>query len=131
MSAVDFGPTSQFPLVSNASQVPFELAMMGSEASEIDYQSLPHVSRSIASMTPETLSQSLGALVRPFFPCDLANILIIRQDDDDIRFESLGARELATMPAGIEETTVWPVYQDGTPLWISDWHQDERSAVQK
>jgi hypothetical protein len=71
MSAMDFGLTSQLPLVSAASQVPFEQAMMGSEASQIDYQSLPHFFRSIASMTPEALSQSLGAFVRLIWRCDL------------------------------------------------------------
>jgi hypothetical protein len=92
MSAVDFGLTSQLPLVSNASQVPFELAMMGSEASEIDYQSLPHFSRSIASMTPEILSQSLGAFVRPFFPCRVGrNIASSREDDGH-------GRDVASVP---------------------------------
>ena len=131
MSAVEFGLTSQSALVNAPSQVPFEQAMTGPETLAIGCQSLPHLSRWIASMTPEILSRNLVALLKPFCPCDLANIVIIRQDDDDVRVESLGVRQLAPMVGPIEETTVWSVYEEQKPLWISDWQEDKRLAVQK
>lgn len=131
MSAVEFGLMSQSAFVNVPQEVPFEKLPMGSHTLTIDYQRLTQLFRSIASMTPEILSHNLVALLRPFFPCDLASLVIIGQDDSDARWDSLGAPELAPLDGPIEKTTLWSVFQEQEPLWVADWQQDERMAVQR
>ena len=130
MSAVEFGLASQTPLVRALPQLPFERPFTGSEVA-IKFQALNQLGRSIASMTPEDLSRNLVALLRPLFPCDLGNIAIVNQGTDGVPWRSLGAAQLAPLDGPIDETTVWAVYEEEKPLWISDWQQDERLAVRK
>src|SRR5712691_9204768 len=130
MSAVEFGLASQTSLVRALPQLPFERPFTGSEVA-VKYQALNQLGRSIASMTPEDLSRNLVALLRPLFPCDLGNIVIFNQGTDGTPWRSLGAAQLALLDGAIDETTVWSVYEEEKPLWISDWQQDERLAVRK
>src|SRR6266581_107435 len=131
MSAVEFGLTSQTPFVYAVSQRPFEQLLTESEALEARFGALSHLSRSIASMTPEVLSHNLVALLGPLCPCDLANIVIFNKGNDDVLWRSLGAAQLARLDIPIEETTLRSVYQEQKPLWIVDSQQDERLAVRK
>jgi formate hydrogenlyase transcriptional activator len=130
MSAVEFGLASQTPLVRALPQLPFERSFTGSEVA-VKIQALNQLSRSIASMTLEDLSRNLLALLRPLFPCDLGNMVIFNQGTDGIPSRSLGAAQLAPLDGPIEESTIWSVYEEEKPLWISDWQQDERLAVRK
>jgi formate hydrogenlyase transcriptional activator len=130
MSAVEFGLASQTSLVRALPQLPFERPFTGSEVT-VKYQALNQLGRSIASMTIEDLSRNLVALLRPLSPCDLANIVIFDQSADGISWRSLGASQLAPLNAPTDETTVWSVYEEEKPLWISDWQHDERLAVRK
>src|SRR2546428_10312809 len=131
MSAVEFGLTSQTPFVYAVSQRPFEQLLTESEALEARFGALSHLSRSIASMTPEVLSHNLVALLGPLCPCDLANIVIFNKGNDDVLWRSLGAGQLVRLDIPIEETTLRSVYQEQKPLWIVDSQQDERLAVRK
>ena len=131
MSAVEFGLTQPPSFISTLTQAPFEQLSTGSETLNARYEVLSRLSHSIASMTPETLSGNLVALLRPLFPCDLANIVIFNQGEEGIGWKSLGATQLACLDLPLEETTVWSVYQEQSPLWITDWQHDERLAVQK
>jgi len=131
MSAVEFGLTSQTPFVYAVSQRPFEQLLTESEALEARFGALSHLSRSIASMTPEVLSRNLVALLQPLFPCDLANIVIFNEGNNDVSWRSLGAAQLARLDIPIEDTTVRWVYQEQKPLWIVDSQQDDRLAVRK
>jgi formate hydrogenlyase transcriptional activator len=130
MSAVEFGLASQTPLVGALSQLPFERPFTGLEL-VVKYQALNQLGRSIASLTIEDISRNLVALLRPIFPCDLGNIVIFNEGTDAIPWRSLGTAQLAPMDAQIGDTTVWSVYEEEKPLWISDWQQDERLAVRK
>ena len=130
MSAVEFGLASQTSLVRALPQLPFERSFTGSEVA-VKFQALNQLSRSIASMTSEDLSRNLVALLRPLFPCDLVNIVVFNQDTNEVPWKSIGAGQLAPLGASIEESTVWSVYEEEKPLWISDWQQDERLAVRK
>ncbi len=130
MSAVEFGLASQTSLVRGLSQLPFERSFTGSEV-VVKFQALNQLSRSIASMTSGDLSRSLVALLRPLFPCDLVNIVVFNQGTNEVPWKSIGAGQLAPLGASIEESTVWSVYEEEKPLWISDWQQDERLAVRE
>ncbi len=130
MSAVEFGLASQTSLVRALPQLPFERSFTGSEVA-VKFQALNQLSRSIASMTSEDLSRNLVALLRPLFPCDLVNIVVFNQGTNEVPWKSIGAGQLAPLGASIEESTVWSVYEEEKPLWISDWQQDERLAVRK
>ena len=131
MSAVEFGLTPQPLFPSALSQLPFEHPLTGSEALAARYEALSQLSRSIASMTPDILSRNLVALLRPMFLFDFANIVIFHAGVHDASWTSLGTEQLATLDAPLEETTVWSVYQEQKALWIEDWRQDERPAVQR
>jgi len=130
MSAVEFGLASQTTLVGALSQLPFERPFTGLELA-VKYQALNQLGQSIASVTLEDLSRNLVALLRPIFPCDLGNIVIFNEGADGNPWRSLGTAQLAPIDAQIEDTTVWSVYEEENPLWISDWQQDERVAVRK
>jgi formate hydrogenlyase transcriptional activator len=130
MSAVEFGLASQTSLVRTLPQLPFERSFTASEVT-VKYQALNQLGRSVSSMTLEDLSRNLVALLRPLFSCDLGNIVIFNQGTDGVPWRSLGAAQLAPLDGPIEETTVWSVYEEEKPLWISDWQQDERLAVRK
>ena len=129
MSAVEFGLASQTPLGA-LPHLPFERSSTGLEL-VVKYQVLNHLGRSIASMTLEDLSRNLVALLRPIFPCDLGSIVIFNEGTDGNPWRSLGTVQLAPMDAQIDDTTVWSVYEEEKPLWISDCQQDERLAVRK
>ncbi len=131
MSAVEFALKSETPFIHTLPQMPFEKSLTGSEVLAARCEGLSRLSRSIASMTPELLSRNLVALFRPLFPCDLVNIIIFSQGDKDVSWKLLGEAQLALMDAPVEETTVWTVYREQQPLWIVDWHHDDRLAVKK
>ena len=129
MSAVEFGLASPRPLL--LPQVPFEKPVTGLDALAARYEALSHLSRSIASMPFDDLSRNLLALLRPIFPCDLANIVIVNQATSDVPWRSLGAGQLAPPTAALEQTTVWSTYEEERPIWIDDWKTDERLAVRE
>jgi formate hydrogenlyase transcriptional activator len=131
MSAVEFGLTSETAFVHPLPQMHFEQPVTGSQTLAARYQGLSHLSRSIASMTPDVLSRNLLALLRPLFPCDLVNVVIFDEGDNDARWTSFGVKQLASMDLPFEKTTVWSVYHEQTPLWISDSQQDERLVVRR
>ena len=131
MSATEFGLTSQIPFISSLSRAPIEQSLTEWEPLERRFEALSRLSRSAASLTPEILSRNLVALLRPLFPCDLANIVVFNPGDGDTRWQSLGAPQLAPLDSAIEETTVWSAYQEQRPLWIVDCQRDDRLAVQK
>jgi len=95
------------------------------------YEAVTGLARSIASMTPETLSRDLVALFNPFFPCDFVNIVVLDSRDTEAEWKSFGDDQLACLGSAMEESTVCSVYQQQQPLWVEDWHHDERAAVQK
>ena len=130
MSAVEFGLTLQ-PFINALSQMPFEQPFSGSETLAARCEALSHLSRSVASMSPEILSRNLVALLRPLFVCDSANIVIFNKGANDAPWTLIGEEHLAALDTPIEESTVWPVYQEQKALWIEDWKEDERLAVRK
>src|SRR5215470_18043329 len=103
MSAVEFGLASQSPFPHSFSQAPFEQPLAGPEALAAAFELLSQLSRSIASMAPEEISRNLAALLRPLFPCDLANITILNPGTNDIPWTSLGTAQLAPVDGPIEE----------------------------
>ncbi len=131
MSAFEFGLTSQTPFVYAAGQPTLAHASTTLESLAARYEALAQISRSIASMDPETLSHDLVSLFQPLFPCDFVNIVMFDQADGAGSWKSYGVEELARPEIPVEETTVWSVYQQQKPLWISDWQQDDRLPVRK
>src|ERR1700752_1231228 len=95
------------------------------------YEPVSHLSRSIASTTPDVLSRTLGTLFQPIFPCDFVNIVVLDRSEGDVSWKSFGSEELARLDASPKDTTVWCVYEEEKPLWVSDWHTDHRLKVQK
>ena len=128
MSAVELVPAPQ-PSAGALSLLPFRKPH--SEELAARYERLAHLSRSIASMTLDALSQNLPGLLRPLIPFDLVNIVILDRGGDGARGRSLGATQLVPPEIPLEQTTTWSVYQEQKPLWVEDWQEDERPEVQK
>src|SRR5215471_8743083 len=128
MSAVEFGLTSQPTFLSTLSQVQFEEPQLQRETFAGRYEELSQLSRSIASMSPEELSDNLIALLQPMFAFDFVNIAIFNESDSDIPWRCFGTEELAAAAGPIEESTLWSVYQEQKPLWIPDCQHDLRFA---
>src|SRR5215471_8576006 len=95
MSAVEFGLTTPPTFFSTLSQVPFEQPQLQRDTLAGRYEELSQLSRSIASMSPEVLSDSLIALLQPLFGCDFANIAIFNESDSDVPWRSFGTHGLA------------------------------------
>ena len=131
MSAIEFGLPSESPVLSPLSPMPFDRCSSKSGWSPVLFERLFQLSRSIASMTPEVLSGSLVALLRPLFPCELASIVVFDARNLDCPWRSLGSEKLAQSDIPIEETTIWSVYEERKPLWVLDWQTDERTAVRE
>jgi formate hydrogenlyase transcriptional activator len=131
MSAIEFGLASQRPFLVPLPEASFDQHLTGAESLTERYESLSQLSRSIASMDLEDISSNLVSLLRPILSCDLANIVVFAQDEGDVPWRSLGAAQLAPLHASIDESTVWAAYQEQKPLWIADWHTDERLSVRK
>jgi formate hydrogenlyase transcriptional activator len=130
MGVAEFGLRPESALASALPQVASEAAA-DSQVLTTRYEQMSRLARTIASMTAETLSEGLVALFRPFFPCDLANIVILDSGADEASWKSFGDEQLARLDVPIEETTVWSVFQEQRALWVVDWQHDERLAVQK
>jgi formate hydrogenlyase transcriptional activator len=131
MSAAEYGLTPQPPFLTPLSRMPYEESSTGAEALTGRYEAVSRLSRAIASMSPEILSRNLVALFQPLFQCDLVNIVIFNQEENDTRWKSLGEGQLVCRDIPIEKTTVWSVYDEQRPLWVVDWQHDDRLAVQK
>jgi formate hydrogenlyase transcriptional activator len=126
MSAVEFGVICQKPFLQHP---PLVRPLTITEQLAEHYDALSRLSRSIASATLDELSSSLAELLRPVFPCDLANIVIFGQHENDIPWRSLGATQLVPLDVSIGETTIWSTYREQQPLWVADWQNDERPTV--
>jgi formate hydrogenlyase transcriptional activator len=130
MSAVEFGLTSQAPFMSTLLPVAFDQTLTGAGALTAS-EGLSQLSWSTASMTPETLSQDLVALLRPISAFDFANIVLFNESDAETAWKSFGTPQLAMLDGPVEESTVWSVCQEQKPLWIGDWQDNKRVAVRK
>jgi len=131
MSVAEFGLRPEPTFLNAMSQFTPEQPMSDSILLAARYEAVSGLARSIASMTPENLSQDLVALFRPLFSCDFANIVIFDSSDSEVGWRSFGAQQLSRLDAPMDQTTVWSVYQEQEPLWVMDWHFDDRPAVQK
>jgi hypothetical protein len=80
------------------------------------YEPVSHLSRSIASTTPDVLSRTLGTLFQPIFPCDFVNFVVLDKSEGDLSWKSFGSEELARLDASPKDTTVWCVYEEEKPL---------------
>jgi formate hydrogenlyase transcriptional activator len=130
MSVAECGLRPESALASTLPQVASDV-VSDSQVLTTRYEQVSRLARTIASMTPEALSDDLVALFRPFFPCDLANIAILDARDHEASWKSFGDEQLARLAVPMEQTTVWSVFQEQQPLWVVDWQHDERLAVQK
>ena len=133
MSAVEFALTPQPPFLGKLSSQLFEQPPTTPEVLAARYAGLSDLSRSAMSMSPEVLSRSLVALLRPLLAIDFANIVFFNgsdnESDDGITWSSFGTEQLSSPDGAIEESTLWSVYQEQKPLWIADWVQSDRLAV--
>src|SRR5262249_30434969 len=131
MSISEFGLRPESALVGLLPQVPCEQSVMDSFTRAARYEAVSGLARSIASMTPATLSRHLVALFNPFFPCDFVNIVVLDSRGKEAEWRSFGDDQLASPSTAKEESTLWSVYEQQQPLWVEDWQHDERAAVQK
>jgi formate hydrogenlyase transcriptional activator len=131
MSISEFGLRPESALVGLLPQVPCKQSVMDSFTRAARYEAVSGLARSIASMTPETLSRDLAALFNPFFQCDFVNIVVLDSRDNEAEWRSFGDDQLASPGAAMEQSTVWSVFDKQQPLWVEDWQLDERAAVQK
>src|SRR5215470_3824369 len=109
MSVVEFGLRPESVLASGLPQVASD-AVVDSRVLTTRYEQVSRLAGRIASMKRETLSDELVALFRPFFACDLANIVILDPADEEATWKSFGDTQLARLDVPVEETTVWSVF---------------------
>ena len=131
MSMSEIGLRPEAALMNMMPQVACEQPSTDSLALATRYEGVSRLAHSIAAMSPEDLSSNLPALLRPFFPCDLANIVVFCSATSETSCKSFGDEQLSVFDVPLEETTVLSVYRSQQPLWVVDWQQDDRQAVQK
>lgn len=131
MSAIEFSLASQRPFLCPPPGAPFEKSLDESEIIADRYQFVSELARSIVSMSLEEISHNLASLLRPIFCCDLANIVLLGQDEDDVPWRSLGAAQLAQSQVSSDKSTIWSTYEQQRPMWVADCQADQQEAVRK
>jgi formate hydrogenlyase transcriptional activator len=130
-AAVEFSLASQRPFLCPPSDAPFEQVLGESESMAQRYRALSELSRSIATMSLEEISHHLLTLLRRICCCDLANIILFGQSESDVPWRSLGAAQLAPLPASIDGTTIWSTFEQQKPMWVADWQAEDGLEIRK
>jgi len=91
------------------------------------YEALLRISETLSTCRePEELSRILSDQLRGLIPFDYFDVLVFKEDSDEVEWHVMGDREAPCFDVPIEETHGWHVYQTQEPLYIADWNADAR-----
>jgi len=79
-----------------------------------------------ACCEPEELSRVLADQLDGVINFDHLDVLVLRENSDEIEWHAWGKGPLPLPDIRIEELPIWRVYNSQEPLHIADWDSDER-----
>jgi formate hydrogenlyase transcriptional activator len=128
MSVAQFGLTPQTSFLSSLPKMGFERHGGGSDALARRYEALSCLSLSLASSSPDELSQSLATLLHSVLDFDFLDLIIFKEAISEALWRSTGAGKFPAFGTAMDDTTHWPVYQQQS-LCSADWKRDQRFAI--
>ena len=91
------------------------------------YEALLRVSEALSSCRePEGLSRILADHLRELIQFDYFDVLVFKENSDDVEWHVMGDGQVPSFDVPIEETQGWHVYRTQEPLHIADWSTDVR-----
>ena len=93
------------------------------------YETLSCLSTLMSAGTPEDWIRDLSTDLRNMLPIDLLEVVIYKNDGDEVQWRSSTAEQTAVKDVPIEETVLGWVHRYQQPLWITDCDADEGYAV--
>jgi hypothetical protein len=94
------------------------------------YEALLRISEGLsACCEPEELSRVLADQLDSVINFDHLDVLVLRENSDEIEWHAWGKGSVPFPDAPIEELPTWHVYNSQEPLHIADWNKDEIAAT--
>jgi formate hydrogenlyase transcriptional activator len=91
------------------------------------YEALLRISEALSAChEPEELSRVLTDQLRELFRFDYLNMIIFKENSDEVEWRVTGDGQFPCFDVPIEETQSWHVYHTQEPLYIADWSADVR-----
>ena len=91
------------------------------------YEALLRISESLSvCREPEELSRVLTERLRELIRFDYLDLLVFKENSNQIEWHLIGAGQLPYPDVPIEETSSWHIYQTQEPMYIADWSSDVR-----
>jgi formate hydrogenlyase transcriptional activator len=73
---------------------------------------------------PEELARVLAAELRELIRFDHLDVLIFKEDSNEIEWHGWGTEPIAFPDLPVEETSTWHVFRTQEPLHVADWNAD-------
>jgi formate hydrogenlyase transcriptional activator len=78
-----------------------------------------------ACAEPEELARVLADQLRDLISFDHLDVLIFKEDSNEIEWQGWGTEPIAFPDLPVEETSTWHVFRTQEPLHVADWNTDE------
>ena len=74
---------------------------------------------------PEELARVLADHLRDLISFDHLDVLIFKEDSNEIEWQGWGTEPIAFPDLPVEETSTWHVFRTQEPLHVADWNTDD------
>jgi formate hydrogenlyase transcriptional activator len=97
--------------------------VLGTDAER--YEALLRISEALSSCgEPEGMTRVLADQLRGLISFDHLDVLIFKEDSNEIEWHGWGTEPVVFSDLPIEETSIWHVFRTQEPLHIADWNAD-------
>src|SRR5260370_39985298 len=93
------------------------------------YETLSRLSTLMSAGTPGDWIRDFSTDLRNMLPIDLMEVVIYKNDGNEVQWRSSTAEQTAVKDVPIEETVLGWVHRYQQPLWIADCDADECYAA--
>src|ERR1700730_11640894 len=89
------------------------------------YEALFRISEALSACgEPEELARVLADQLRELISFDHLDVLVFKEDSNEIEWRGQGEGSIALPDIPVEETASWHVYHTQEPLHVADWNAD-------
>jgi formate hydrogenlyase transcriptional activator len=89
------------------------------------YEALFRISEALSACgEPEELARVLADQLRELISFDHLDVLIFKEDSNEIEWHGWGTQPVAFPDLPVEETSSWHVFRTQEPLHVADWNAD-------
>ncbi len=91
------------------------------------YGALFRISEALSACgEPEELARVLAGQLRELISFDHLDVLIFKENSNEIEWHEWGTQPIAFPDLPVEETSTWHVFRTQEPLHVADWNTDDR-----